>query len=121
MIDLSAKQLAQVQEILQRYVPDSEVRAFGSRVTGNATQYSDLDLVVVGKEKLPQKTYYRLQEAFQESELSIRVDVLDWHRINGAFREIIKDNYAVIHSPALKTDADAKSVGNSGRGVSASR
>jgi predicted nucleotidyltransferase len=96
MINLAANLLAQVKEILKQYVPEAEIWVFGSRVTGSAKDYSDLDLVVLGKEKLPQKQYYQLQEAFQESELPIRVDVLDWHRITPAFRKNIKKHHEVL-------------------------
>ena len=99
MIDLPENLLIQVKAILKQYVPEAEIWVFGSRVTGTAKDYSDLDLVVLEKEKLPQKQYYQLQEAFQESELPIRVDVLDWHRITPAFRNNIKENYEVLFLP----------------------
>ncbi len=78
MIDLRADHLKQVIDILQQHVPNAEVRAFGSRVHGPVKEHSDLDLVVVDKQKLQQKEYYQLQEAFKESELPIRVNILDW-------------------------------------------
>ena len=99
MIDLPENLLIQVKAILKKYVPEVEVWAFGSRVTGTAKVYSDLDLVVLGKDKLPQKQYYQLLEAFQESELPIRVDVLDWHRITPEFRKNIKKYYEVLFTP----------------------
>jgi len=37
-----------VRDILHRSVPNRSVWAFGSRVTGKARRYSDLDLVVMG-------------------------------------------------------------------------
>ena len=96
MIDLLEKHLRLVREILAQQVPGIEVRAFGSRVTGKAKPYSDLDLVVVGAEKLPQEVYYRLKDSFEESTLPIRVDVLDWHRISPEFKEVIERVYQVI-------------------------
>ena len=99
MIDLPENLLTQVKAILKQHVPEVEIWVFGSRVTGTAKDYSDLDLVVLGKEKLPQKQYYQLQEAFQESELPIRIDVLDWHRITPEFRKNIKKNYEVLFLP----------------------
>ena len=96
MINLSPDLVKQVMVIIEQYAPNAAVWAFGSRVSGTARDHSDLDLVVIDEQKLPQKTYYRLQEAFQESELPIRVDVLDWHRITPAFQQNIKKQYAVI-------------------------
>lgn len=45
-IDLRPPYLAEVQRLLHVHVPQAEVWAFGSRVTGAAHDASDLDLVL---------------------------------------------------------------------------
>ncbi|MCK5595360.1 nucleotidyltransferase domain-containing protein, partial [bacterium] len=55
MIDISQHQLKIIKKILRKHVSDCEVRAFGSRVTLTAKNYSDLDLAIVGKTKLDRK------------------------------------------------------------------
>ena len=96
MIDLSPNHLKTVQQILEEHVPACEVRAFGSRVTQSAKKYSDLDLAVVGVTALDRHTLARLKEAFEDSDLPILVDVLDWHGISESFQEIITKDYAVL-------------------------
>lgn len=96
MIDVSPFQMETVTGILRRHVPDCEVRAFGSRATWTAKDYSDLDLAVVGKEKLSSKILFALKEDFQESNLPFRVDVLDWNSISKEFRKVIEKNYEVV-------------------------
>jgi predicted nucleotidyltransferase len=86
MIDISQDQLQTIKAILKRHVPDYEVRAFGSRFTWTAKDYSDLDLAIVGPEKLPFKELSALKTAFEESDLSFRVDVLDWRAIRRSFK-----------------------------------
>jgi predicted nucleotidyltransferase len=98
MIDLPQTQLKLVKEILSRQVPNLEVRVFGSRITGEAKPYSDLDLVIVGNVELPQDVYYRLKDSFEESTLPIRIEVLDWHRISAEFRRVIEQNYQIIQA-----------------------
>ncbi|MFC6671932.1 hypothetical protein [Marinobacterium aestuariivivens] len=39
---------------------------------------------------MPLPDYYRLQDAFEESEISVKVDLLDWHRISEDFRALIE-------------------------------
>jgi DNA polymerase sigma len=34
MIDISETAIEKVREILQKYIPNSEIRAFGSRISG---------------------------------------------------------------------------------------
>ena len=105
MIDLSPNHLETVKRILTEHVPDCEVRAFGSRATWTAKDYSDLDLAVVGEDLLDRKALSRLKEAFQESDLPIRVDVLDWHGISESFRKVIERDYVVVQEGAEQATA----------------
>ena len=88
-IDITPEERAIVLRILNEIVPDREVRVFGSRVTGKAKSFSDLDLAVMGNEPLPLETRARLEEAFSESDLPWKVDVVDWTSIDDKFQHII--------------------------------
>ena len=103
MLDLPENQLQLVRGIFQEIEPDREVWAFGSRVKGTAKPYSDLDLVIRGEKDLPIRIMNRLVEAFQESDLPIRVDVLEWCAISPAFRQVIEQKYVVVQ-PANADD-----------------
>jgi predicted nucleotidyltransferase len=104
MIDVSPAHLQIILDILKTHAPDCEVRAFGSRFKWTAKNYSDLDLVIVGQEKLPFKNLAALQTAFEESDLPYRVDVLDWHAISPEFQKVIEQGYEAIQDPkGLKT------------------
>ena len=96
MIDASERDLKVIKEILKKHVPDTEVRAFGSRVSGTAKSYSDLDLVIMGREPIRRGILAQLKEVFQESGLPFRVDLMDWNRITPEFQNIIAENYIVI-------------------------
>ena len=101
MIDLSPPHLAIVERILAEHVPDCEVRAFGSRAIWNAKDYSDLDLAIIGADVLPRGTVARLKEAFEESRLPMRVDVVDWHAIADGFREAIDSDCVLVQQGTL--------------------
>ncbi len=103
MIDVSAEQLNIILNILKQHVPEYEVRAFGSRYKWTAKDYSDLDLAVVGETKLDWKIISNLKEAFEESKLPFRVDVLDWHAISPEFRALIEAGFEVIQKPEKET------------------
>lgn len=96
MLDLAERHLETIKRILAAYVGDCEVRAFGSRGNGTATKHSDLDLAVVGNSKLERRVKTLLREAFEESDLPFRVDVIDYHAISQQFRAIIDQKYDVI-------------------------
>ena len=88
-INLSEAELAIVREILTRLIPDREVRVFGSRVTGRTKKFSDLDLAIMGQDPVPPATMADLREAFIESDLPIKVDLVDWATTSQTFREVI--------------------------------
>ena len=87
MLNISPTHLESVKTILSNFVPDCEVRAFGSRCNGTAREHSDLDLCVCGNEKLDWKLLANLKDALMESDLPFRVDVLDYHAMPEHFRK----------------------------------
>lgn len=100
-LHLRPDELAAVREILQRLVPGREVWAFGSRAGGTPRPSSDLDLAVLGDTPLSVAVCGDLREAFTESALPFRVDVVDWAETGGPFREVIRCRHAVIQHEAV--------------------
>ena len=96
MIDIKEEHLQIVKQILHQYIPGIPVWIFGSRTKGTAKSYSDLDLVIFDEHKIPLTNYYQIKDAFEESTLPFRVDVLDWHRIGPSFRKLIQQEYIVL-------------------------
>ncbi|HAT48993.1 MAG: nucleotidyltransferase domain-containing protein [Nitrospirae bacterium] len=92
------RHLKMVKELLQRHLPDAEVWAYGSRVTGKGHEASDLDLVVRNPENLRVEIpgVAALKEAFAESDLPIQVDVVEWARIPESFHHNIEKKYVVV-------------------------
>ena len=99
-LDIEEKHLATLLQILNEHVPEWEVWAFGSRVSGRARRGSDLDLVLVGSEPVPIERLGALFEALEESSLPFFVDVLDWHGIPASFRNNIEKERILIKKPA---------------------
>jgi type I restriction enzyme, S subunit len=102
-LDLSPAQWAIVREVLLRRVPKFEVWAFGSRTTGKAKLYSDLDLAIITSEPLDWSASAALADDFAESDLPFKVDVVDWASTSTAFRKIIDKDKVVIQRAALQS------------------
>lgn len=96
MINVTNEELKIILDILKKYVLDCEVRVFGSRVNGISRNSSDLDLAIVGNNKLDFRLINDLTEAFQESDLPFRVDILDWHTISPEFQKVIEEGYEIL-------------------------
>lgn len=101
-LDVGPEHLAIVRGILLRHFPDREVWAFGSRVRGTAKPWSDLDLVLLGDRLPGLRDEGLLREAFEESDLPWKVDVVWWATASPAFREIIQRDHAVVQAPAQR-------------------
>ncbi len=97
-LDLPQKYLEQVKATLRTHVPYAEVWAYGSRVTGGGHEASDLDLVLRNPRNLLEESValYDLKEAFSESNLPIRVDIMDWARIPVSFHREIERAHVVV-------------------------
>ena len=98
-IDLEPRVLQEVQEILRQHVPEYEIWAFGSRVGGGAKRFSDLDLAVVSAAAMPVRRLALLASAFEESDLPLKVDVVDLQSTAPAFRQRITAHHEIIFRP----------------------
>lgn len=87
---LSEGELVEVRRVLREHLPGSvAVHVFGSRAGGEPKPWSDLDLVLEGESALPICVIAELAEAFDESPLSFKVDLVDRKTVSGAFGAII--------------------------------
>lgn len=72
-----------MRDILQSVVPQAKAWVFGSRATGRARPFSDLDLLIDAAPPLDWKQRAALQERFEASALPFRVDVVEPIDISG--------------------------------------
>lgn len=87
-----------VKDIPRRHLRENEsVFVFGSRPTGRQLKKaSDLDLCVRGPARLGVARWGKLRQAFVDSDLPIRVEVVDWHDADGAFRHRIEPAFVEL-------------------------
>ena len=83
--------------VLERIIPGREVWVFGSRAHGiNLKSYSDLDLALPDTSPLPLETLADLREAFVESDLPFRVDILESSRTDPSFWQIVLRDHEIL-------------------------
>lgn len=61
----------------------------GSRARGTPKPFSDLDLALITSQPLPLSMLAQLNDAFDTSDLTIKVDLVDWASTRESFRDII--------------------------------
>ena len=99
-IEIKPQDWIDVTRILQEQVPALEVWAFGSRARHSAKPYSDLDLALITQVPLSLEKLAAITEAFDTSDLPIRVDVVDWAATSETFRKIIAQDKVLVQHPA---------------------
>ena len=98
MIDLNEKQASLVRSILGQYLPRGEAWIFGSRYRGVAKNFSDLDLAIKSDRPLTLDELGLISEAFENSSLPFRVDVVDYLSVGESFRAVIDENSGLFYS-----------------------
>ena len=76
-VALSPEQLHQVRQIIVQVIPGAQVWVFGSRATGKARPFSDLDLLLTHPPKLSWAQRAALTDGFEASRLPFRVDIVE--------------------------------------------
>ncbi len=62
------------------------------KITPDQKPYSDLDLALMTEYPLSLHQGARLTEAFEESNLPFKVDIIDWASINESFKKTIQSS-----------------------------
>ena len=78
-----------IREVIERFLDlkKYEVFVFGSRADGQAESFSDYDIGVSGKSSVSLKTLSLIREAFEESDLPFKVDLVDFSRVSAGFKK----------------------------------
>jgi uncharacterized protein len=107
-LDLPEYWVSQLAAIFSAWVPSFEVWAYGSRVTGQGHQASDLDLVLIHPETPDTKRcehWFDIRQALDESNIPIRVDVMDCAAVPSDFHaQITKQKVRLFPASPLKGD-----------------
>jgi uncharacterized protein len=96
MIYLDDTNIKIVKAILKEHLANKKVVVFGSRVKGTIKPYSDLDLCIMDETPLSLEQLGYLKEAFSESDLPIRVDIVEWAKITPEFKDVINQCFETI-------------------------
>lgn len=83
-----------IQEILSEF--PYEFYYYGSRVKGDFTRGSDLDILIKGEKEIPPEILENLNLKFNESLIPYRVNFSDYNKINENFYNLIKNDLVKI-------------------------
>lgn len=89
MLEHQLKYLKEAKRILLKYeeIKDYAVFLFGSRADHTAHQRSDIDIGILGKQALPAFIKMDIEEEFENSNIPLRVDFIDFYKVDEAFKK----------------------------------
>ena len=97
-LHLKPKHRQVLEALLREHLPDVEVWAYGSRVSGHSHDGSDLDLVLRGPglKEIPIGQLGDFEEAVRESSIPFLVEARDWARLPERFHREIERDHVVL-------------------------
>ncbi|MXW48825.1 MAG: restriction endonuclease subunit S [Gammaproteobacteria bacterium] len=97
-LHLQPRHRRMLESLLREHLPEVEVWAYGSRVTGRSHHGSDLDLVLRGPGlgKIPVGQLADFEEALRESNIPFLVEARDWARLPERFHAEIHSRHVVF-------------------------
>lgn len=98
-LHLNLRHRRMLENILRAHVPEVQVWAYGSRITGRSHDGSDLDLVLRSPElkEIPISKLVDLEDALRESIIPFLIETRDWARLPESFhREIARDSVILM-------------------------
>ena len=100
-LNLKQRHRQMLKEILRAHMPNVEVWAYGSRVSGRSHDGSDLDLVLRGPHlrDIPISKPVDLEEALRESTIPFLIEARDWARLPEIFHIEFNREYVVLPDP----------------------
>ncbi len=79
-----------IKETIFKYFPpeEYEVFLFGSRAAGNNRKWSDYDIGILGKGKIPYQILTKAENELEDSDIPYRVDIIDFTQVSDKFKSI---------------------------------
>lgn len=90
-INITPEQQDEITRYCKAIVPEAEIFAYGSRVTGTAKPSSDLDLALKAETTINPEHIFQLENTLKNSFLPFRVEVIDLNSIDAGFLNAIED------------------------------
>lgn len=84
--------------IVSKYLDLKEHKLFffGSRVSGNGNEHSDIDIGIEGKEQIPYDAMSNIKEKIENLATLYKIEIVDFKTVSDDFREVALKNIELI-------------------------
>jgi len=77
--------------LISALIPEAKIYLFGSRATGNFSQWSDIDLALDAGKKLPSVAVGEIIDVLAGTDIPFKIEVVDIYAVSDDMRESILD------------------------------
>ena len=93
--------ILEAQKIILENIPLDKyaVFVFGSRAGEECKSYSDLDVGILGEEKLSGTLLYRVRNLLEDSTIPYKVDLVDFNNVSNDFKKIALKKIKIWNHP----------------------
>ncbi|MEW6012319.1 MAG: nucleotidyltransferase domain-containing protein [Elusimicrobiota bacterium] len=95
MNDIEPRIKKLITQTIKKHIPDAKILIFGSRIKGDFTQNSDIDIAIKCDKKIEIRLIAKIKMDLEELEINHRIDLIDYNSVSKEFQKII-DNSAII-------------------------
>lgn len=77
----------QIKDAVKKYLSDTNYKVFifGSRASGEHRRWSDIDVGILGRQKIPGSTIMKIEEELENSRIPFKIDIVDFKTVSGQF------------------------------------
>ena len=101
--DYDEKYMILLKQIVLAIINPQKIMVFlfGSRVSGHHARGADADIGLLADDKLPANLYHQIRNAIDESILPWKVDIVDFTRVDPAFKEDVLKDIVIWNKPEV--------------------
>ncbi len=88
----------EIKSLIGKYLDlnKRQLIVFGSRVNGKASKWSDIDVGILGSERIPTYIMGNIKDDLEEMPILYKIDVVDFASVSQKFRNIALQSYEQI-------------------------
>ncbi|MCX7648102.1 MAG: nucleotidyltransferase domain-containing protein [Elusimicrobiales bacterium] len=96
MINIDNKTKNLIIETIKKHIPEAKILIFGSRVKGNFTKNSDIDIAIKCSKKIEISLIAKIKMDLEELDINERIDLVDYSSVSKEFQKIIDDSSSIL-------------------------
>ena len=94
-LDMNEEELREkIKDTVRKYLTDPSLKVFvfGSRANSTNRKWSDIDIGILGKQKIHGSVIVKIEEELENSKIPYLVDIVDLSNVSEQFRSVALKN-----------------------------